>query len=136
MSDLRGFFHGAGFPRLREPVVPRRRQNRVAHRDPMNQPKRPILSPAMQAVHCAAILASAPFILFPSVRSLSYAKLAIGFVVLAMFAINVRRGMRNGELQRTLPEIYGQARAGRRVAGPMLQTAAVVAARLAMWLTY
>ncbi len=102
----------------------------------MNQPTRPLLSPAMQAVYCAAILASSPFILFPPVRSLPCAKAAIGLVVLLVFVINVRQGMRKGELQRTLPEIHGQAKAGRRVAGLMLQTAAVVASCLAMWLTY
>ncbi len=50
----------------------------------MNQPSRPELSPAIQALYCLAIAISAPFILFPAVRMLPYAKLGIGVVVTAM----------------------------------------------------
>ena len=102
----------------------------------MNQPSRPELSPAIRALYCSAIAVSAPFILFPAVRMLPYAKLGIGVVVTAMFVVSVRRGMRNGELTRTMPQIYEQAKAGRRVAGLALETAAVTATCLAMWLTY
>ncbi len=44
--------------------------------------------------------------------------------------------MRNGDLTRTIPQIYAQAKAGRRIAGSALETAAVTATCLAMWLTY
>jgi hypothetical protein len=89
----------------------------------------------MQALYCVAILISAPFILFPGVRLLPHAKLVVGVVTVGTFIAIVVRGLRNGELNRTLPETYAAARAGRTTAGLALQTAAVVALSLASWLT-
>ena len=102
----------------------------------MNAVTQPDLSPRMYALYFLAIAISTPFILFPTARLLPYAKLGIGVVVAAMFVAIVRRGMRNGELTRTLPQIYAQASAGRRIAGLTLQTAAVTAISLAMWLIH
>ena len=101
----------------------------------MNQPTRPALSPAMQALYVVAILVSAPFILFPAMRALPYAKLVVGLMTFGTFIAIVVRGLRSGELNRTLPETYAAARAGRTAAGRALQTAVVVALSLASWLT-
>ena len=98
----------------------------------------------MTALHLLAIAVSTPFILFPATRSLRYAKLAIGLVdvaliiaiAIAIVVAIVVAGLRNGELKRTLPQVYRDARAGRGAAGRMLETAAIVAASLAMWRTY
>lgn len=89
----------------------------------------------MQALYVVAILIAAPVILFPAVRLLPYAKLAIGLLTVGTFIAIVIRGLRNGELNRTLPETYSAAMAGRTAAGLALQTAAVVALSLASWLT-
>lgn len=90
----------------------------------------------MQALYVVAILIAAPVILFPAVRLLPYAKLAIGLLTVGTFIAIVIRGLRNGELNRTLPETYAAAAmAGRTAAGLALQTAAVVALSLASWLT-
>lgn len=101
----------------------------------MNQAARPALSPAMRALYGLAILVSAPLIVFPAVRALPCAKLVIGLVTVAVFIAIVVRGLRNGELNRTLPETYAAARAGRTAAGLALQSAAIVAVSLASWLT-
>lgn len=89
----------------------------------------------MQTLYVVAILIAAPVILFPAVRLLPYAKLAIGLLTVGTFIAIVIRGLRNGELNRTLPETYAAAMAGRTAAGLALQTAAVVALSLASWLT-
>ena len=47
----------------------------------------------------------------------------------------VVRGPPNGEPNRTLPDTYAAARAGRTAAGLALQSAAIVAVSLASWLT-
>ena len=101
----------------------------------MNQPTRPVLSPAMQALYVVAVLISAPVILFPAVRLLPHAKLLIDLVLFAVFIAIVVRGLRNGELNRTLPETYAAAKAGRTATGLALQSAAIVAVSLASWLT-
>ncbi len=102
----------------------------------MDDAFRPVLSPRMSALYLLAIAVSTPFILLPAARSLPCAKLVTGLVDVVLFIAIVVPGMRNGELKRTLPQVYRDARGGRRVAGQMLQTAAIVAASLAMWLTY
>jgi hypothetical protein len=89
----------------------------------------------MQALYGVAILVSAPFILFPAMRVLPYAKLVVGLTLFAVFIAIVVRGLRNGELNRTLPETYAAAKAGRTAAGLALQSAAIVAVSLASWLT-
>ncbi len=89
----------------------------------------------MQALYCAGILASAPFIVSPAIRSWPYARLMTGLVLMGVFIPIVVRGLRNGELKRTLPQTYEAAKGGRTAAGLALQTATVVAVNLAFWLT-
>ena len=89
----------------------------------------------MQVLYGTAILASVPFILFPAVRLMPHAKLVIDGVLFTVFGAIVVRGLRNGELNRTLPETYVAAKAGRTAAGLALQTATIVAVSLACWLT-
>ena len=102
----------------------------------MTDPSRSELPPWTVALYLLAIGVSVPFILFPAVRSLPYPRIALGVFVVVVFATVARRGMSSGDLTRTLPEIHAQAKAGRRLAGPALETAAVVAVCLAEWLTY
>ena len=102
----------------------------------MTAPSRSELPPWTVALYLLAIAVSVPFILFPAARSLPYPRIALGVFVVAVFVAVARRGMSSGDLTRTMPEIYAQARAGRRLAGPALETAAVVAICLAEWLTY
>ena len=102
----------------------------------MTDPARFELSPRMAALYLLAIAVSVPFILFPAARSLPHARQVIDVLVLGVFVAMVRRGLRSGELTRTMPEIYAQARAGRRFAGRALETAAIVALGLAQWLTH
>ena len=86
----------------------------------------------MQVLYAVAILIAAPVILFPAVRLLQHAKLAIGLLTVGTFIAIVVHGLRNGELDRTLPETCAAARAAAHGGGAR---AAVVALSLVSRLT-
>jgi hypothetical protein len=92
------------------------------------------ISTGQQVLYCGMIAISAILILAPAVRLLPYAKLVV-FIMMVVFLFTiVRRGMRSGNIKLTLPQIYLQAKAGRKFT-QALETAAVVAVNIAFWMT-
>lgn len=83
----------------------------------------------------AAILISAVLILFPSTRALPFAKLVVGILLGGLLIIFMRRENKRKTLKMTIPEVFNEARKGRKFSPPVIDTAATVATVLAFWLT-
>ena len=81
-------------------------------------------------VDLTLILMSALSVLFPQVRSTAAYGLASGLLFLIWFVALIRRERRRGLLNKTLPELYAEARNGRRLRPPPLEMAAMVAVTL------
>jgi hypothetical protein len=92
------------------------------------------ISPAAYAMYYVIIAVSSVFVLLPAARAFPFAKVAAGLMVLALLATSIRSAIKTGQAKMTLPQIHSQAKAGRKFA-IAIETAAVVAALLAFWMT-
>ncbi len=93
----------------------------------MNKPSPTDLSWRMYALFYIVIALSAPLILFPELRLLPGAKLAVSLLFFVYFLATIRREWKSRALNLTLPEIYAQAKGGRRFTPLAIQTAACAA---------
>jgi hypothetical protein len=100
----------------------------------MTKQATPDSSFATQIPYYVIIAISAVFILFPAMRTLPFARLVVSILVFATLIVTVRRGMKSGALGLSLPKVYAQAKDGRRFV-QALETATVVAATIAFWMT-
>ncbi len=88
------------------------------------------------AFYYITILVSGTIIAIPTLRSLSASKLAIFLMTVGMVAVLVRRESKRRTLGLTIPQIYAQAKLGRKFAPPAIELAATVVWCWAMMVTY
>ena len=82
------------------------------------------------------ILISGAIIAAPTLRTLSASKLAIFLMTVGMVVVLVRRESSRRTLGLTIPQIYAQAKLGRKFAPPAIELAATVVWCWAMMVTY
>jgi len=82
------------------------------------------------------ILISGAIIAAPTLRTLSASKLAIFLMTVGMVVVLVRRESKRRTLGLTIPQIYAQAKLGRKFAPPAIELAATVVWCWAMMVTY
>ena len=82
------------------------------------------------------ILISGAIIAVPTLRTLSASKLAIFLMTVGMVVVLVRRESSRRTLGLTIPQIYAQAKLGRKFAPPAIELAATVVWCWAMMVTY
>jgi len=90
---------------------------------------------ATYLLYYAIIAMSAIFIVLPAARALPYSKVAVSLMLFALLVTSVRRGLKSGEMKLSLRQIHSQAKQGRRFAPQAIETAALVAASIAFWMT-
>lgn len=74
----------------------------------------------------ATILVSAALVAFPGFRVLSASKVAVFAMTLGMVVVFVRRESKRRTLGLTLPQIYAQAKQGRKFAPSVVELAATL----------
>lgn len=82
------------------------------------------------------VLVSGTIIAIPTLRTLSASKLAIFLMTVGMVVVLVRRESKRRTLGLTIPQIYAQAKLGRKFAPPAIELAATVVCCWAMMVTY
>src|SRR5438046_2058121 len=82
------------------------------------------------------ILISGAIVAVPTLRTFSASKLAIFLMTVGMVLVLVRQESKRRTLGLTIPQIYSQAKLGRKFAPPAIELAATVAWCWAMMVTY